>query len=206
MAAYDQRLLLAPQRQGCTRLRCGAEGRRRLRTLEGVEPLAQRKPLVDTLNQQRREALARRYVGRQATTLCARILGIGYGPTRLAQMVAALQVVPLQRAIHNVEQRQHADGPPAQILYEQHLAGAHHRPLVGRPLDKRYYKQPLRRGVYIGALTPYARHQLRDFHRHNPQMEIGRGNSKFKIAGKRGQRLLADYAEREQLKATLVVG
>ena len=37
-------------------------------------------------------------------------------------------------------------------------------------------------------------------------MEIGRGNSKFKIAGKRGQRLLADYAEWEQLKATLVVG
>ena len=121
-------------------------------------------------------------------------------------MVAALQVVPLQRTIHNVEQRPDTDGSPAQILYEQRLAGACLRLRVGRPLCQGLDKQPLQRGVHIGALTPYARHQLRDFHRHNPQMEIGRRNSKFKIAGKRGQRLLADYAEREQLKATLVVG
>ena len=75
------------------------------------------------------------------------------------------------RELHNVVERQHANGQATTLLYEQHKPRERFHVQVGRPQHQGLDKQPLQRGVSLGVVTSYARYQLRGVHRHHAEVQ-----------------------------------
>ena len=116
--------------------------------------------LMDAIRQRGRASHACRPVGRQAAAIRSTALVNNNWPPVVAWLDLFVQVVLLLRALHDVVERQYAHRQAPAILYEQCQPGEGGQDQMGGSKHQGYYKQPLRRGVSLGVVTPYARHKF----------------------------------------------
>lgn len=146
------------------RLRHRTERQSRLARSDRLALTAEREFLVDSLHQPRRSGQLGRRFHRQTTRLRSEIFGRSQCTIRLEDMVAGLQMVPLQRTFHHIEQRdQNQNLPDIALFYERCYAGKTLRSPLGELFGQGACQKHLRRGVSIGTPASDAGHQLRTF-------------------------------------------